>query len=185
MLFDSTLDELSESVLVAHGWPAFAEPFDIYGEPPTLPTSPGVYAILIADGEPLRYPRGKTTVIYFGCTSGQQGLRHRLGEHRLYARQCRAETAGRIYYPRYEWVNAAGGMCLYAQAPEDGISPEHMEALLLTAFESIHYTLPVGNRQHGAEPKHAPVSPDPSCEPDIALPSTSALPAPTAQPVHR
>jgi hypothetical protein len=147
---DPTIQTLSKSVLVTHKWPVFGGEFDLLADRiPLLPAGPGVYAILITEGEPLRYPCGRSFVIYIGRATRDEGLRGRLKEHHQYARQCRAEPeGGSIYLPRYEWVNAAGGVAVFSEAPS-GQSAARMESLLLHAFESMHYTLPVANGPHG------------------------------------
>ena len=54
-----------------------------------------------------------------------------------------------LFPPRYEWINAAGGICIFSLAPEGAMEPQHMETLLLRYFEYVHYTLPAANGQHG------------------------------------
>lgn len=151
-----TVRKLSESVLLPHGWPELGGAFDLLSETrPELPTGPGVYALLIDDGSSLRYPNGWTPVIYLGCAYGTEGLGQRLNQHRLFARQCRSEqermeregTSGQVFYPRYEWINAAGGVCVFSEAPEAGMASRNMESLLFDAFRDLHYTLPVANMQ--------------------------------------
>ncbi len=173
---DNTVRELSESVLAQHGWPELGGDFDLFGERlPELPTTPGVYAILINDGETLRYPLGRSAIVYLGCAFGAGGLGKRLRDHRRYAQQCREETARAIYYPRYEWVNAAGGICLFSEAPEGGMTAQGMETLLLNEFVSTHYTLPIANGQHGA--KNRPRS---DLLNDQAEDGTAVIPSPLA-----
>ncbi|MEU2947729.1 hypothetical protein ABZ617_17025 [Nocardiopsis alba] len=151
-----TVRKLSEYVLLPNGWPELGGEFDLLSASrPELPPGPGVYALLINDGSSLRYPNGRTPVIYLGCAFGREGLTQRVNQHRLFSRQCRAEqermesegTSGQVFYPRYEWINAAGGVCVYSKAPEGGTSPKNMESLLFEGFRNLHYTLPVANMQ--------------------------------------
>lgn len=154
MLIDATVRALNSSVLVPHRWPELGGAFDLYEErAPDVPEQAGVYALLIKD-EPLRYPCGSSLVIYIGCAQGAKGLHRRLEEHRQLSKACRSEAqSGKaeqdLFPPRYEWVNAAGGVCLFAAAPEASMTSQRMETLLLKHFEYVHYTLPIANGQHG------------------------------------
>ncbi len=154
MSTDPTVRALNELALVACGWPEFGGEFDLLGDrEPDLPEQPGVYAVLTDDGETIRYPRGRSRVIYIGCAYGSGGLRKRLGDHRSGARECRAEKEDWLYLPLYEWINSAGGIVLFSVAPGRDMTAQRMETLLLNAFKFMHYALPIANGQNGA--RHA------------------------------
>lgn len=155
MVSDETVFELNGSVLAAHGWPELDGEFDLLGDRmPDVPAQPGIYSLLIGNGSPLRYPRGVSSVIYIGCAYGPGGLLGRLYKHWQLSRQCHKEAQSgkaeqRLFPPRYEWIAAAGGLCVFSTAPEGGMTSQRMETLLLEYFEYVHYTLPVANGQHG------------------------------------
>ncbi|MEV6839998.1 hypothetical protein AB0N17_36835, partial [Streptomyces sp. NPDC051133] len=95
------------------------------------------------------YPNSESSVAYIGETGN---LSERIAVHRYHARTCKANKNGSIYFPRYEWVAARGGACLYSPAPESAANTKttkEMETKLLQAFESLHYTIPVANMQRG------------------------------------
>jgi hypothetical protein len=154
---DTAIKALNKSVLVPHGWPKFGGEFNLLNKSaPNLPVEPGVYALLITHDGPLLYPRSTSSVIYIGCAFGPKGLRGRLNRYRQRLRQCRAEAQSgkpeqKLFAPRYEWITAKGGICLFSVAPDGGTTSRHMEALLLERFVYLHYTLPVANGQHGVQ----------------------------------
>lgn len=116
---DSTVLILNEFVLAEHGWPPFGGGFDLHAEAaPDLPVAQGVYVIVINDGDLPVILADAVRVIYIGRADGAQGLRDRLRDHRRYGRECRNDTAGAVYCPRYEWVNSAGGLCLFSEVPQ-------------------------------------------------------------------
>jgi hypothetical protein len=169
---DATIHALNELVLAASDWPELGREFDLLGDrPPDVPEQPGVYALLIK-GEPLRYPRERSSVIYIGCAYGAKGLLRRLNEHWQLSKDCRREAeSGKaeqdLFPPRYEWVNAAGGICLSSVAPAGGMGSQRMETLLLKCFEYMHYTLPTANGQHGAQYRDGE---DPGRDSDLSIP---------------
>ena len=111
-------------------------------------------------------------MIYIGCAFKAKGLWGRLNRHRQLARDCRSEAeSGKaeqdLFPPRYEWITAAGGVCLFSVAPEGGMTSQCMETLLLKQFEYLHYTLPVANGQHGAQYRDGE---DSGRDSDLAIP---------------
>jgi hypothetical protein len=147
-----TVGILDKLVLTAHGWPEFGGEFDLLDDHlPHLPERSGVYIVLSQEGEPHRYPFGTSSVIYIGRASGLRGLRKRLSDHRTQARACRLGAEGRLYDPLYEWINSAGGIALYSAAPGNDVNAKRMETLLLNAFSSMHYALPIANGMNGVQ----------------------------------
>lgn len=177
MSLDPTIKALNQSVLAAHGWPEFGGEFDLLGDhEPDVPPRSGVYALLTNDGETLRYPNLRSAVIYIGCAFRDGGLQGRLYEHRHFSRQCRKESGSgneeqQLFAPRYEWVNAAGGVAVFSVGPRGGREEaERMESLLLTEFEYRHYTLPIANGQHGVQYRGGE---DPGRDSDLPIPAKS------------
>ena len=147
-----TVGILDKLVLTAHGWPEFGGEFDLLGNHlPDLPEGSGVYVVLSREGEPHRYPFGTSSVIYIGRAYGLHGLRERLGHHHTKAKECRLRAERLLYHPLYEWINSAGGVGLYSVAPGNAVNAKRMETLLLNAFSSMHYALPIANGINGAQ----------------------------------
>ena len=179
MSLDQTIQVLNKSVLVAHSWPELGGEFDLLDEhEPDVPRQPAVNELVINDGETLRYPNLRSAVIYIGCAFGPDGLQGRLNTHRTESIQCRKEADSekdeqKLFPPRYEWVNAAGGVVVFSVAPSGGRKEaEWMESLLLTAFEYRHYTLPIANGQHGVRYRGGE---DLGRDSDLPIPSTGAF----------
>lgn len=148
---DLTLQRLDQEVLAAYGWPPFGGAFDIRTEwPDAVPTRRGVYVFLDAGGEGITYPIGTSSVVYFGKAEQQRGVRGRVSYHRGRIKSGPSERYPG--HPAHEWVMARGGYCLYSIAPErtsEGrllhSSAGWIESELLSAFQRLHRTRPVGN----------------------------------------
>jgi len=153
---DPTLHILNREVLGAYGWPPFGGMFDIRREwPAHVPCERGVYAFVAAGDERITYPIGESSIVYFGKAEGTRGLRQRVGYHRgkVGPHQGTGEAWERYPgHPAHEWILTRGGFCLYSVAP-DGYpegrkcpaSPKLLEFELITAFQRLHRTRPVGN----------------------------------------
>lgn len=147
---ESTLQHLNTEILRAYGWPPFGGTFDLIEEwPAGIPTKVGVYVFLAGGDEPITYPVGKSSIVYFGKAEQQRGVRGRVSQHRGRIKGGPHERwAG---HPAHEWLMARGGFCAYSLAPDH--NPAHplsdsaswVEGELIKAFQRRHRTRPVGN----------------------------------------
>ncbi|WP_329146953.1 hypothetical protein OG275_21240 [Streptomyces niveus] len=142
---DATLHRLNTEVLEAGGWLPFGGMFDMIEEwPASLPTKIGVYVFLIGGNEPITYPVGESSIVYFGKAEQQRGVRGRVSQHRgTIMRGSRGRWPG---HAAHEWLMARGGFCMYSLAPDhDPFSSAWVERELIHAFQRLHRTRPVGN----------------------------------------
>ncbi|WP_411146200.1 hypothetical protein [Streptomyces sp. x-80] len=147
---DSTLQRLNTEILGSYGWQPFGGLFDMIKEwPAGIPSEIGVYVFLAGGNRPITYPVGESSIVYFGKAEQQRGVRGRVSQHRGRIKSGPHERwAG---HPAHEWLMARGGFCAYSLAPDR--DPAHplrhsaswVEHELITAFQRLHRTRPVGN----------------------------------------
>ncbi|MFD7334883.1 hypothetical protein ACFV98_02620 [Streptomyces violascens] len=142
---DATLQRLNTEVLEPCGWQPFGGMFDMIEEwPASVPTKRGVYVFLISRDEPIAYPVGESSIVYFGKAAQQRGVRGRVSQHR--GTILRGPSDRWPGHAAHEWLMARGGVCVYSLAPDhDPFGSQGMEHELIKAFQRLHRTRPVGN----------------------------------------